>query len=148
RDLWFARTADHVPIGDPRQIHSNVGPNLVLIPMPGIYFDEKPLSIAGIPFKLNLRDSAVATGLEQALREWHDLRNVYRLDCAAGAKKRRVLSKFSCREVSRHFLLCIHEAATHGDVGIGAINVLLKHNLGADGGYPQILRPQFFGAFD
>src|SRR5215510_4678224 len=72
RELGFRRTANHLLICDPRKIHSNVGSNFVLIPMPGIDFDEEPLSNTGVIFELGFRDSAISGCLEQMLYDWHD----------------------------------------------------------------------------
>src|SRR5262249_42139547 len=117
---------------NPRKIHSNMRSDFVLIPMTGIYFNEKPTSIGRTTLELHLRDTGIRDCLEQPVCERDDFWHVCRLNRATCAKKRRVLPKFSRGEISWDFLLPIHETATHRDIGIRALDVFLNHHLRTD----------------
>src|SRR5689334_206206 len=121
-------TANRMFIRNQREVHSNVCADLVLVPMPRIHLDEKPLSIRAVTLELHFGNSGITRGFKQTLRDRNDFRNVYRFDSAASAEKWRILPKLSCGEVSRQFMFCIHEAATHRDIRIVAIHVFLNHD--------------------
>src|ERR1051326_7809450 len=62
-------TADHVLICNPGKIDSEMSPHFVLVPMPGIDFDEKPLSRGSIMLELNFGNSCVSHRLKQSPNE-------------------------------------------------------------------------------
>src|SRR2546421_419158 len=74
--------ANRMLISNQRKIHSNVRADLVLVPMPRVHFNEKPLSFRRITLELNLGNSATLS-TRNALRAPTAFHAPFRLHCAA-----------------------------------------------------------------